>query len=264
MLLSSRPGGHLSPGLTAHVKAFWLSKDERGRQDPRTLVDARAYVDRLVAEERAGAMLAARGVNAACLAEQVADASGGNFLYLHHYAKGLRAGDKSLLKAETLPRGLYGIYGHFLGEIRRRRGAVPWDGAYKRVLGTLAVAGEPLNRRQIAQFARVSQTTAGSILVRLKPFLERQGRGDRRRYTYYHTSFAEYVVSGENEDYVEARWSHVRIVTFFGKRYGGDQLALVSQAYARRHLAGGRAHLDDRTRRCLPNRQSEGPCRSHA
>ncbi|MCZ7567019.1 MAG: hypothetical protein M5U01_00265 [Ardenticatenaceae bacterium] len=236
-ILSSRPGKHLTPDFMSQVQPFWLSEGEAGDRDPRTIEDAKAYVEQLAEGESVAAMLTRRRIEPDAFREQVARSSQGNFLYLYHYAQGVRSGDETLLDLERLPEGLFGIYADFLGKIEEKREDVPWDGAYKPVLGTLAVAQEPLARRQIASFSGVPPTTVGTILTRLKPFLDTAGTGTARRYSIYHSSFGEYLVSEENEDYIEGREAHTRIVAHYRDRYWGDWSKLAQDEYARRHLA---------------------------
>src|SRR5262245_40663265 len=116
-----------------------------------------------------------------------------------------RNGDATLLHLQTLPRGLYGIYGYFLNKIKESVLTAPalWDGTYKPVLGTLAVALAPLHRRQIAALSGVGVSAAGSVLTALNRFLNKQGPEEARQYTLYHPSFGEFLVSEANADYID-------------------------------------------------------------
>jgi tetratricopeptide (TPR) repeat protein len=218
LLLSSRPGEHLAPDFSSQAQVFWLSEDQAGSRNPGILEDAREFVDRLAQEEQIRQMLRRAGVEAHQLCQRVATLSQGSFLYLYHYAHGLRDGDESLLDLDALPEGLQGIYADFMAKIKDGRGDVSWDGAYKPVLGALAVAREPLARRQIASFAGVKQGTVGTILMQLKQFLDSEGQRAERRYSVYHRSFGEYLVSEENEDYIGKEDPHKGIVEFYRGR----------------------------------------------
>jgi hypothetical protein len=251
-LLSSRPGRHLTPGFLSQACVFWLSEDDEGRSDPRVLEDARAYVLKLTEEEPVRKMLDRQKITPQALSERVAGASQGNFLYLHHYAQGVRGGDETLLRLEGLPTGLYGIYADFLEKISKQADTVDWDKAYKPVLGTLAVAQEPLTRTQIAQFSHVPPSpnmplgttvplqTVGTILVQLKQFLDARGQGRERRYALYHKSFGEYLISEENEDFIDGRQAQADIAEFYFRNYAAQWHAC--DAYGLRHLS---AHLHD-------------------
>lgn len=220
-LLSSRPGQHLTSDFLSQVQRFWLSEDEQGQRDPHTLKDAQSYVMKLTEEGAIGQMLALRNIKPAVFSQQVAGASRGNFLYLHHYAQGVREGDDTLLNLAALPKGLYGIYQDFLGKIKERRQDVSWDHAYKPVLGTLAVAQEPLTRNQIVNFSGVRKGTVGTILVQVKQFLDVIGTGNDRYYAVYHTSFGEYLISEENEDYIDGLEAHSLIADYYIQFWSG-------------------------------------------
>lgn len=210
-LFSSRPGEHLTYEFLSQAQVFWLSEDEQRNRNPYLIEDANSYILKLAEEKPVKEMLSRRGIEPVTFAEQVARASQGNFLYLYHYAQGVRNGDKTLLNTEALPEGLCGIYEDFLCKIKEKREDVSWDGAYKPVLGTLAVARESLKRHQISDFSGVEQGTVGTILVRLKQFLYIVGERGDKDYAIYHSSFSEYLVSEENEDYIDSRNAHSKI-----------------------------------------------------
>ena len=246
-LLSSRPGEHLTHDFLGQARSFWLSEDETGQRDDRTLDDARDYLTRLAAGGQLDGLLAGRGIAPETLVSKVARASQGNFLYLHHYAQGLKEGYQNLLDLDELPHTLNGIYRDFLGAIKSRREDVSWDGSYKPVLGVLAAAREPLTRRQVADFSDVRPGTVGTILTHVKQFLDPTTPRADGRYALYHSSFGEYLLSEENEDYIDGGEVHAGIVEYYRRRCAGDWPALAHEGYLRRqlatHLAG--ASLDE-------------------
>src|SRR5262249_23317487 len=147
----------------------------------------RAYVAQLTVEGPVRELLERKQVRPEALTEGVARASAGNFLYLHHYAEGLRAGDDKLLNVKKLPQGLYGIYAYFLRRIKAEREPdVPWTTAYKPVLGILAVAREPLTQRQLGEFTGVDRALVGSIVGDAKQFLDVVEHQSNRLYALYH------------------------------------------------------------------------------
>lgn len=222
-LFSSRPGEHLTHDFLSQAQVFWLSEDEKGNRNPHIIEDAKAHILKLVEEKPVKEILSKRSIEPVTFAEQVARASQGNFLYLYHYAQGLRNGDETLLNAEALPEGLYGIYEDFMGKIKEKREDVPWDGAYKPVLGALSVARAPLNRRHIADFSGVEPGTVGTIIVRLKQFLDIAGERGDRYYAIYHKSFGEYLRSENNEDYIDGVKSHNKIVDALLRQQSEDE-----------------------------------------
>ncbi len=215
-LLSSRPGMHLSHDFLERVQSFWLSEDLEGDRHPGAMEDAKAYIMQLAREETIRAMMASRDQEAELLGDKVAEASRGNFLYLYHYAQGLRGGDASLLDLAALPEGLHGIYRDFLAKVRDGvDDVVYWDQTCKPVLGALAVAREPLQQEQIADLSGVGENSVGTILAHVRQFLEPVGAGQDNRYKLYHPSFGEYLISSENRDHISGREAHARVVNHY-------------------------------------------------
>lgn len=221
-LLSSRPNAQYLDDLKRQARVVWLSEDENGQKEVNLDLDARVYVAKLVKDPQVQELMAKREVAPENLIARVVEASQGNFLYLHHYAQGLWKGDESLLDLTTLPKGLHGIYEDFVRKIRGEQTIEFWDGAYKPVLGTLAVAKASLTRRQIANLAGIKEGTAGTILSDLGQFRDVTGEGRDRRYAVYHSSFGEYLVSPDNEDYIDAQEAHTRIVDFYLTHFSDD------------------------------------------
>lgn len=221
-LLSSRPNAPYLDDLKRQANVVWLSEDENGQKEVNLDLDARAYVAKLVKDPQVQKLLAKQKIAPETLIERVVEASQGNFLYLHHYAEGLRRGDEGLLDLTTLPKGLHGIYEGFVRKIRGGQTIEFWDGAYKPVLGTLAVAKASLTRRQVANLAGIKEGTAGTILSNLGQFRDVTGEGRDRRYAVYHSSFGEYLVSPDNEDYIDAQEAHTRIIDFYLTSFADD------------------------------------------
>jgi len=236
LIASSRSGGHLTNDFKASCKIIWLSEDETGQCVQNAIEDARAYLDKLAIERPVAEMLARQSLSPHQFSTRVASASRGNFLYLYHYAQGLRDGDEALLDLEKLPQGLYGIYGDFLTRIAKEGGDLSWDMDYKPVLGVLAVAREPLTRPQIAGFSGVQPGTVGTILSRLKQFLDTTDQARDRRYAFYHMSFGEYLISEENEDYIDGITANTQIAGFYQRKYGKDLKKLLLDPYAHRYF----------------------------
>lgn len=216
-LLSSRPGEHLeTDNFLNHAQVFWLSEDEKGHRDPRTVEDAKAFIMKFAAEKLVYEMLKQKKLSPEILADRVANASQGNFLYLHHYTEGLRQGDETLLNLEELPRGLYDIYRIFLKKIKDRLMEAGCAEAYKPVLGLLAVAREALTQKQIADFSGTDREKVATVLMEIEQFLDSIGKlTEERRYAIYHKSFSEYLISGKNMDYIDGKKAHRRIVKFY-------------------------------------------------
>lgn len=237
-LLSSRPGEHLdTTDLMGKAQVFWLSEDIEGNRDPRTIEDAYDYTMNLAGEQAIGQMLKEKEIKPDYLGRKVADASQGNFLYLYHYAEGLRKGHESLFDLSNLPIGLFSIYGHFVKHMKKKCKDISWPHAYKPVLGVLAVTREPLYLKQIADFSTVDLEEVAEILIRIKQFLDIMGpQVKERRYKIYHNSFAEFLVSEDNEDLIDVRQAHSRISDALFKQQQMDRYKMSNLLY---HLIEG-------------------------
>lgn len=77
-----------------------------------------------------------------------------------------------------------------------------WEKNYLPILGVLAVSYEALNRKQIADFARVEVTYVDRIISHLKQFLDETKDRTENRYRIFHLTFAEYLLdSKRNQEY---------------------------------------------------------------
>ena len=219
LLLTSRPGDHIDADLLGQSQVFWLSDDKKGERDPRINEDAREYVKRLAEEDDIRIMLERYELSKRDFIDRVADAAEGNFQYLHVYAQELREGNQALLKLESLPVGLGGIYKNFLKKIKNSTDKSFYTNAYKPVLGALAVAKEPLTQKQISNFSETNRRSVATVVTDIKQFLDMAGEGSEKSlYKIYHRTFSEYIVSEDNEDYVGAEESHNIIVDYYMKK----------------------------------------------
>ena len=221
-LLSSTPGSHLEKPFLLQTKVAWLSKNEKGETDPRNLEDARDYVKRLSEEKIVEDMLDKRGLSKDEFLEQVVSASEGNFEYLHLYAQELKKDDQTLLDLKAPPKELYGVYEYFLGRTKEKlNDNAFWDEAYKPVLSILAVAQEPLTRKQISNFSMVNESTVATVITSIEQLLEIFRESSLGKlYKIYHKTFGEYIVSEENEDYIGTQEPNMRIVKYYSSGKG--------------------------------------------
>jgi hypothetical protein len=229
-LLASRPGRHIKRDLKGQSQVIWLSENEKGERDERTIADAKEYVNRLAEEENIKEMLEKRGLSKDEFIDSVVEASEGNFQYLHIYANELRGNNQTLLNLKSLPNGLEGIYGDFLLKIRENlKSDEFWDEAYKPVLGAMAVAREPLTRSQISDFSGTQEQTVATVITNIKEFMDIIGeRPEGRRYKIYQRSFSDYIISENNEDYIGAKLPNQKIVNYYmtKDRFSYDNYAI--------------------------------------
>lgn len=128
------------------------------------------------------------------------------------------------MRLDSLPVGLTGLYGYFLGMIRREveqlgrldvdgdddERTPAWEGVGQRFLSVLAVARAALTLDQLVRFGgvRVWRQDAANVLDRMIPFLDRADGGWR----LFHASLAEFLTT--DGDVEPARW-HRRIVRWY-------------------------------------------------
>ena len=228
-LFSSRPGRHLKTNFLDQCNILWLSQDESGEADPRAIQDVTRYVEQLANEDAVIKMLESHNLPLEDFIKKVVEASDANFLYLYNYARELREGDETLLDLNSLPKGLNGIYADFLAKIRGRLDESMWRKEYKTVLGTLAVAREPLTIDDISSFSEVLEDDVGATITDIKQFLDMRGEDvEDRKYKIYHRTFGEFILSKKNEDRVSAKNAHRKFVKQYspGKRSWKEEYAI--------------------------------------
>ena len=246
-LLTSAPGPHIDTPHLSQVQRIWLSEDENGERNPHILEDVKEYVKGLAEEDSIREMLNERNISLNNFIERVVSASGGNFLYLRHYAQQLRDGDKTLLNLNKLPKGLYAIYKNLYNKIKTRKikenSEAYWNEKYKPVLGILAVAREPLTVEQIANFSEVDIEAVGTVLQSLERFLVIRKISEDWQYRIFHKTFGEFIVSKKNRDIVDGQKAHKKIVKYHFKGKGSWEEDYAMK-YLMSHMIAGQT-LDD-------------------
>jgi hypothetical protein len=167
-VLASRPEGE----VLRHFERFEIPHLvlDAGREENQQ--DVRRYVKaRLAGSDAPQAELAAHTVNAAAVVDEIATASGGNFLYLVWLLRDLEEGPQSFAALDDLPRGLDGIYREFLGTQQVGRDLDRWEEEYSPLLGVLAVAQSPLTLGQLTRFADLSRRKVHRLLRRVEQFI---------------------------------------------------------------------------------------------
>jgi hypothetical protein len=139
------------------------------------------------------------------LIEGLADASGGNPLYLRAALESLDADAKVDINA--LPAAVEGYY-------RRATRRHVDDPTTRDILGPLAVCRQPLSLSELSEIIGVSQRAIhNSAIMPLRPFLIEEDR----RFGFYHERFHDYVVRELLfED--ELRSAHARIAEWLSNR----------------------------------------------
>ncbi len=197
-----------------------LNEDAPPDQD-----DIRTYA-RLRLGERAGNRKEA-------LADKVASASQGNFLYARYVLEELlvQAELPADLEALEFPDGLEAVYRSF---IRRELAAndEKWEQRYSPLLGLLAVARSPgLSSEQIMDISGLDESKARSTIKACAQYLS--GRPPEGPFTIYHQSFRDFLTTDPDFSVFPAE-AHRRLGEFFNKVYSGNWAGCLD-GYALRH-----------------------------
>lgn len=154
---------------------------------PDDMADVRAY-----AQRRLQALSAHQRLT---LADRVATAGKGNFLYARYVLDDLLSRDAPLKDPShlPLPEGLDDVYRQFL---KRELGwdLTRWDERYRPLLGALAVArGEGLTRAQLAGVTGRSLAETGTLLRACAQYLT--GSQPDGPFQIYHQSFRDFLLT---------------------------------------------------------------------
>ena len=200
------------------------------------------------------------------------DKSQGVWIYLKYVLDEIEAGQRSPLKLDQLPKGLWQYYARFWTKWKEIHGE-EWYSLYLPILSTLTAAQESLALEDLINLAGVER----SVLTRLRqvlnfewsPYLEAASAGtglqSTRSYRFYHASLREFFAGSIDQgDLIRAEeifvdelaattlQAHTRISDFFIRgRWGGLDAGLPAlldrtgnegiDGYGLRHLA---EHLD--------------------
>ena len=242
--------GHPPPRAGGDQAVVRLTAD-----DPRNRLDVEAHLRAVLPPELAGEHVIAA----------LSDRCQGVWVYLRYAVEELRNGVRDVRDLATLPSGLSRYY---TDTVDRWSRSPDWDVGLLRLLGVVAVIGEPLDAADLALVADADETAVRRWChSTLRPFLAVERAGPTaRRFAVHHTSLREFLNGrplddlGSEEDW---RWSETlgaaaatarhRIVDHHLARFGGLDAGLprlaadldlltAGSGYAVRHLAG---HLLD-------------------
>jgi hypothetical protein len=229
--------------------------------DPRNRADVDAYLSRMLAEDALAARLAADGVSAEQLAEQLAHRCGGIWVYLRYVLEELRLGLRHPTDLDDLPESLSEYY---FRQVMRWSESPDWSRLRLPALGVLAVAREPLTPDLLALLVGADAEDVRPLChLYYRPFLART-KTTPRAYAIYHASLVEFLTGsrasshadagGEDREriadalHAAAAAAHSRIADYYLDQFGGLDSGLerlagdphaagVDDSYPLRHLA---------------------------
>jgi hypothetical protein len=207
-VLTSRPGDHLN-GLpdSDGATVVRLNLSDPAFIDS-SVEDAQEYAEALFQDPSFSLLFElspAANRPVSDIALDLGRASKGNFLYLYHLIHAIQseaeAGRFELLTrpVDSLPRGLDGIYRYFITNVILPKASLrDWVDLYTPVLGVLAVARGALSSVQLAAFSREDQLIVNRVLGSVRSFLEALPQGEHLAYSFYHPSFAEFLLTQDD------------------------------------------------------------------
>ena len=244
-LVASSADGAISPGLRVLVTSRpdpdvidslpAGSKWDLVRDSPCDETDVLTYVRERIAQRAPSA--------GSHLAETVARASGGNFLYaeqaLDFWLPRLDEGES--LEDLHLPPGLDAIYAMFLQrEYGTKEGRIRWQEVSRPLLGTVGVAEERLVAPALRWLLEIDEDQAQDALRACGQYLE--GERPAGPVGIYHQSFRNFLFDSRlNQHFpVSGRDAHRRIALRYLHHYGADWRSIPDPyglRYAGTHLA---------------------------
>jgi hypothetical protein len=213
--------------------------------------DLRRYANGLLAGRALAPAFAAAGIDRSAFAPALLAKAAGNFLYLRSVLDGIQEAQRDpgrrellgrLLRVEELPDNLDALYAYFLAAIvewtKDQFGKGAWRRYLRPLLGVLAVAAEPVTDEQLVDFAGLELADIRDLLRELRQFIGPDAAAPGS-YRIFHSSFAEFLTdSDRNHDYwVDPAAAHKRFVKHFRVRGAEDWPRILSDSYARKHLA---------------------------
>jgi hypothetical protein len=166
----------------------------------------------------------------------------GNFLYAVFFLNFFEEDPDRAINAD-LPPGLDGVYRMFLDNRLISRDLINYRTRVLPVLGSIAVAREPVSERQISDWTGLPGETVATALLELQEYLPIEAIGDRV-VRIYHKSFSDFITNRERAKHlaVDRRSASARIVNWYSARCSRLVDSARIDAYALAHLT---THLDE-------------------
>jgi hypothetical protein len=168
LIVSARPGPDIQRFIDSGAEIVDLGAGTFADENDAVVGE---FIGRQLADPAVVAKIEVAGHTCAGVGQLVQERSQANFLYLQHFFRAVRDGERGVIG--EVPPGLTAIYVQLLDGLAARVG----DGFarfVKPVLATLAVAARPLTRAQIGAFTGLGQDSVSDALDHLLPYLARE------------------------------------------------------------------------------------------
>ncbi len=243
VIITSEAGPVLDE-LSRQLPAEQLQRLDINGMEAENLDDCRVYLQHAAAQPDLAAILQQGGVTVEMFVERLLSVSEGNFLYITALV-----GDvlqrSALPDLDKLPARLSGVY---MLSMQTRFGAnmETWNSLYAPLLGTLAVARQPLSEAQLAEFSTIPAGRARQVRLMIGNLVNEDQDTVLQKSVYriYHHSFARFLLDPDQagEFWLPKEEQHERIAAVLLNKNADptqpqDTYALHNMAYHYR-LAG--------------------------
>jgi hypothetical protein len=165
--------------------------------DPKNLADINVYVERFVRDnlDHMTARLAGWNLTPQAFAQEMANLSQGNFMYLVHVLPDIREGlltPDNIDRIQDLPVGLLAYYQRHWRTMRLNDRA-RFEAIYEPVLRLLATVREPVTIDYIQNLSGLKLMRIREVINTWRPFLNETRVDGEERYRVYHLSFQDFL-----------------------------------------------------------------------
>lgn len=191
-LLTTRKLGQLVSVSTRQTLDL-RDHEEEGRRD------VCRYIERYAERAEMAKWIHDRGIAVEAFVEQLAAKSENNFMYLRHVLPAIERGRYDDLTVTQLPSGLEKYYEDHWN--RMGMSAKPLPEEKLKIIYVLAAVNEPVSASLLEQYTRENQLSVQETLDDWTEFLTVHTADGRKRYSFYHGSFREFL---HRKDIVQA------------------------------------------------------------
>jgi hypothetical protein len=205
LLLTSRPVDGVMAPFRALQPFTLLAHMEQNQEDIQAYVCHRFETSEAL-RERAGDQTKFRRVTGSLVTR-----SGGNFLVVSKVLDGLERGELGLDNPESLPADLQNLYAWFLDRLVKEDMRT-WRELYRPVLGSLAVAQEPVDAPTLCRWSGLKPRQITDALHDLRELLKPALSG----YRLYHESLTDFLTGDQAGAYrLVATEYHQQIADYY-------------------------------------------------
>jgi hypothetical protein len=172
--------------------------------------DVRIYLENAAQGQGMRGFLERAALNPTVFVDTLIAKSEGNFMYLRYVVPEIEAGRYPELKLKDLPQGLIGYYNHHWRRMRASE-TETWVNDRQPVISILAAVREPVSPAQLSRFSGVPLPRVRAALHDWREFLDERRNDGERKYSIYHSSFQEFLLTKAEVGEINLQDSHRQI-----------------------------------------------------